>query len=99
MNRIETTMSKLNILIKSAISRPEKIFPLQITTDYTIFQIKKEIEKIDKASAEWILLWHPDSVRYLDNDNALVKDTHIKENHTLWAEFRYKLDECLPHER
>ena len=92
-------MSTLNVIIKSTISRPTKLFPLQITTDYTIFQVKKEIEKIEKASAEWILLWHPNGYGYLDNDSALVKNTKIKDNDELWAEFRYKFDERGPTER
>jgi hypothetical protein len=96
MNRMATT---LNIIIKSSIKSTKQSFPLQICSDFTIFQIKQEIEKIENVSADWIILWNAQTYRYLENDNALVSDAKINEGDTLQAEFRYKFDECLPTER
>jgi len=87
-------MSTLNVIIKSSLQSAKKTFPLQITGDCTVFQVKEEIEKLQKVSADWILLWHPNGYKYLDNDRTLVKNTKIKDNDELWAEFRYKFDEC-----
>ncbi len=89
----------INIIIKSSVKSIKQTYPLQITSDFTIFQIKQEIEKLEKVSADWIILWHPKSCKDLDNDSALVKNTKIGENDELWAEFRYKLDESPPRER
>ena len=86
----------LNLFIKSTLKVASKSYALKITTDYTVFQIKKDIESIDKVSAEWIRLWHPRKAEFLDDDRANVKEAGIRENDTLWAEFRYKLDE-KPH--
>ncbi len=87
----------INIIINSSIKSVKKTYPLQITSDFTIFQIKQEIEKIEKVSADWILLYHPARFNEL-NDNALVKNSNINENQSLHAEFRYKFDECPPRE-
>jgi hypothetical protein len=96
MNRMSAI---INIIIKSSVKSIKQTYPLQITSDFTIFQIKQEIEKLEKVSADWIILWHPKSCKDLDNDSALVKNTKIGENDELWAEFRYKLDESPPRER
>ena len=87
----------LNIIIHSTIKSAKQTYPLQITSDFTIFQIKQEIEKLEKVSADWILLYHPARFNEL-HDNALVKNCNIYENQSLHAEFRYKFDECPPRE-
>ena len=89
-------MSTINIFIKSAIKVASKTYALKITSDYTVFDVKKEIEGIDNVSAEWIRLWHSRKNQFLDNDRSNVQEVGIRENDTLWAEFRYKLDE-KPH--
>ncbi len=91
-------MSTLNIIIKSSVSSTKKTYPLQITSDFTIFQIKQEIEKLEKVSADWIRLWNSQTYKYLENNNALVKNSNIDENQILQAEFIYKFDECAPTE-
>ena len=92
-------MSLINIIIKSSIKSTKQTFPLQIQSDFTIFQIKQEIEKIERVSADWITLWNSQTYKYLENDNTLVKDAKIGEGCQLQAEFRYKFDERLPTER
>jgi hypothetical protein len=91
-------MTRLNIIIKSSIKTTKQTYPLQITSDFTIFQIKQEIEKIENISADWIILWNPQTYTHLNNDNALIKDIKINEGDILEAEFRYKFDECPPTE-
>ena len=87
----------MKIKITSYLSNPIKKYAIEVPESATVFQLKQEIEKLEKVSAEWILLHH--TVRYGElQDNAIIHSARIDEEHGLSAEFRYKFDESPPRE-
>ena len=88
----------MQILIRSSITKPTKIYPIEIDPAATVFDLKKEIQTLEKASAEWIKLYNPKNFWNELNDATLVGSIKLEEGKELWAEFRYKFDECPPRE-
>ncbi len=85
------------IKIASYLSKPTKKYLVEISESATVFQLKQEIERIEKISADWIVLYHTMRFGELE-DKVTIKDSRIEDEHGVWAEFRYKFDECSPRE-
>ncbi len=90
---------QMQLIIKSSLSRPARTYPIEIDASSTVFQLKKEIEKIEKASAEWIVLHNPNNFWNELKDDLIVSNIKLEAGQAVWAEFRYKFDESLPKER
>jgi hypothetical protein len=88
----------MKFMIRSSISKPTTIYPIEIDPSATVFDIKKEIQKLQTASAEWIKLYNPKNFFNELKDDLPVTSIELEEGKELWAEFRYKFDECLPRE-
>ena len=94
-------MNSLNamrsIKITSYLSKPTRNYLVEIPETATIFQLKQEIEKHDKISADWILLYNMARFGEL-KDNVIIANSRIEDERGVWAEFRYKFDESPPRE-
>ena len=87
----------LKIKITSYLSKPMKKYLIEVPETATIFQVKQEIEKLEKISADWILLHH--TMRYGElQDNTMMHSAQIDDEYGLRAEFRYAFDESPPRE-
>ena len=70
---IMNPLNAIKITINSSLRSSQTVYPLEVSLSSTVFQVKQEIEKLEKVSADWILLLHP--IRFHElNDNALIKD-------------------------
>jgi hypothetical protein len=88
----------MKIKITSYLSKPTTKYLIEVPETATIFQIKQEIEKLEKISADWIILHH--TARYGEvKDDVTITNSRIDAEYGLRAEFRYKFDECPPMER
>lgn len=91
-----------NIKITSYLSKPTKKYLLEIPETATVLQLKEEISKFEKTSLEWIsadliILHH--TIRYGElDDKTTVANSRIEDEHGIYAELRYKFDECPPRE-
>lgn len=85
------------IKITSYLSKPTRKYLVEVPETATVFQLKEEIEKLEKISADWITLYH--IMRYGElNDKATIANSRIDEDHGVRVELRYKFDECPPRE-